>query len=184
MSLLYLTVHLWEWWYLHHVFPVANHISTTENQLADELSHLTGQSHEWELDEDIFQRLCNRWDLPCVDMFASVTNKKCNRYASRAGMGARSLGDSFMIPWQANLLYLFPPVPLIQRALVRMRPVRAQAIFIAPWLPRQPWFSTLKEMDVGVLKLPMSPHLLTQDSGNILHPDLQSLHLTAWRISH
>ena len=109
-------------------------------------------------------------------MFASV-NKKCLTYASRAGPGHGSSGDAFMIPWDRGLLYMFPPIP---RALQ----MKAEAILIAPWWPRQPWFSLLLQTAVDKVKLPLVPHLITQDSGSIFHPDVDSLQLTAWRISH
>ncbi|XP_078241180.1 uncharacterized protein LOC140704859 [Pogona vitticeps] len=181
LSLLYLAVHLWEWCCHHHIYPVAIHISTSENQLADELSRWKGQSHEWELD-NVFQMLCSRWDRPAIDVFTSHRNKKCKRYASQAGRGPGFLGDAFMMPWHHHLLYLFPPIPLIQRSLVRIRQQRSSAILIASFWPRQPWFSTLKELATKVFRFPPLPHLLTQDLGSILYPDVNSLHLAAWKI--
>ena len=56
MSLLYLAVVLWEWCY-KHVFPIAIHISTEENDLADWLSRVPKQTHEWELDTSTFHDL-------------------------------------------------------------------------------------------------------------------------------
>ena len=59
MSLLYLAVHLWEWWYYdHHVFLIAIHISTEDNEVTDTLSRLTIQRHEWELDTPTFLTIC------------------------------------------------------------------------------------------------------------------------------
>ena len=84
-SLLLLTVILWEWCYWHHVFPVAIHVATEDNELADKLSRLTWQTHKWELNDSVFRDLCHRWGTPVMDMFATQYNKKCSRYASRAG---------------------------------------------------------------------------------------------------
>uniref|UniRef100_A0ABM5FXC1 ribonuclease H n=1 Tax=Pogona vitticeps TaxID=103695 RepID=A0ABM5FXC1_9SAUR len=181
-SLLYLTIHLWEWCYLHHVFPVAIHISTTANTLADRLSRLPYQTHEWELNPRVFLDLCHLWGYPAVDMFASQRNTKCTAYASRAGIGENSLGDAFMIQWNLGLLYAFPPFPLIQRTLVKLRQSHATAILIAPHWPRQTWFPTLTNMSTEFVKLPLTPDLLTQDAGTVLHPDVETLQLTAWRI--
>ncbi|XP_078243361.1 uncharacterized protein LOC144587247 [Pogona vitticeps] len=182
-SLLFLSIHLWEWCYQEQIYPVAIHIATTDNIVADELSRRPTQNHEWELDSEIFQELCHRWGTPTIDMFAKHSNKKCLRYASRAGRGPGSLGDAFMIPWHKGLLYLFPPIPLVQRSVVRALQLQAEAILIAPWWPRQPWFSLLLQAAIDKVKLPLIPHLITQDSGSIFHPDLDSLQLTAWRIS-
>ena len=87
-----------------------------------------------------------------------------------------------MIPWQDHLLYLFPSIPLIQISLVRIRHQKSSAVLIAPYWPRQPWFFTQEELATEVFKLPLVPHLLMQDSGNVLHPELDSLRLAAWRI--
>ena len=182
MSLLYLSIHLWEWCYICHIYSVAIHISTSDNQLADDLSRRMGQTHEWELDNNVFQMLCRRWGQLSIDVFASYKNKKCKRYASRAGRGPGSLGDAFMIPWQDHLLYLFPPIPLIQRSLIKLRQQTSTAVIIAPFWPRQRWFSTMKEFAIDMLRLPSFPHPLTQDSGSVLHPDISSLHLAAWKI--
>lgn len=85
--------------------------------------------------------------------------------------------------WFHGLLYLFPPIPLLSRTIIKLRQDNSQAILIAPWWPRQPWFSTLLTMSVDHWRLPFLPDLLTQDEGRVLHPNLRSLHLTAWRIS-
>ena len=104
----------------------------TDNQLADELNLQLFQSHEWELDQNVFLSLCHKWGHPSIDMFATPFNKKCDKYASCAGKGEGSLGDAFMVPWNKHLLYLFPLIPIIQRALVRALQMEAEAI-IAPW---------------------------------------------------
>ncbi|XP_078239272.1 uncharacterized protein LOC140705553 [Pogona vitticeps] len=167
-SLLFLAVHLWECCYQQHIFLVAIHVSTTENQVADELSRHSFQTHKWELDPVVFHTLCHRWGTPSIDMFAALNNRKCHKYVSRAGRGEGSLGDAFMIPWNESLLYLFPPIPIIQRALIRTLQMEAEVILIAPWWPRQPWFSMLLQSATDKMKLPLIPHLITQDSGNVL----------------
>ncbi|XP_078241458.1 uncharacterized protein LOC144586699 [Pogona vitticeps] len=90
--LLLLSIHLWEWCYQEHIYPVATHISTTDNLMVDELSRRSLQNHEWELDFSVFQTICDRWGTPCIDIFATLSNKKCHDYASRAGIGQGSLG--------------------------------------------------------------------------------------------
>ena len=69
-----------------------------------------------------------------------------------------------------------------QRTIVHIRQTSVNAILIAPFWPRQAWFSTLRDMAVNHFELPSIPHLLTQNNGNLHHPDVQSLHLAAWRI--
>ena len=109
ISLLHLAVILWEWCYKHHVFPIAIHISTEENELADWLSRLPKQSHEWELDTPTFQEICHHWGTPEIDVFATSVNRKCKRYCSRAGRGHASLGDAFMIETGLIISCTFSP---------------------------------------------------------------------------
>lgn len=83
-----------------------------------------------------------------MDIFASQDNAKCPLFCSRAGSGRGSLGDAFLVPWGPGLLYLFPPLPLLQQAIRREQ---LEAILIAPRWPRQPWFTTLSRIVGGVL---------------------------------
>ena len=87
-----------------------------------------------------------------------------------------------MVPWTVGLLYMFPPIPLIQKAITKIRQDWANVIFIAPWWPCQPWFAPLLQMVVDHFRLPNLPRLLSLHNGRTLHPDLESLHLTAWRL--
>ena len=60
LFLLYLTIELWEWCYLHYIFPIAVHIAMEENYIADYLSRLTLRTHEWFLADAIFSLLCHQ----------------------------------------------------------------------------------------------------------------------------
>ena len=90
-------------------------------------------THKWTLDDHVFKIICHRWGHPSINLFASEHNTKCQRYCSQTGIDPNSLGDAFMIDWTGELLYLFPPIPLIQRSIVRIHQFQANAILIAPW---------------------------------------------------
>uniref|UniRef100_A0ABM5FT66 Uncharacterized protein isoform X1 n=1 Tax=Pogona vitticeps TaxID=103695 RepID=A0ABM5FT66_9SAUR len=181
-QLLHLTVQIWDWCCAHHIFLVAVHVASVDNVLADRLSSSPETSHEWALDQAVFSSICQRWGIPCLDLFASAVNAKCDRYCSRAGMGSHSEGDAFMVSWTTGLVYVFPPIPLIQKTVIKIHQDRANVIFIAPWWPRQPWFAPLLQMASDHFRLPSLPHLLSLHEGRTFHPDLDSLHLTAWRL--
>ena len=119
-SLLYLVVTLWEWCYFHHVFPIAVHISMDNNTLADQLSRLPARTHKWSLNDVVFRQLRQWWGTPSIDLFATDANKKCPRFCSRAGQNSNSLGDEFLTDWSRDHLYIFSPLPLIQRVIVRI----------------------------------------------------------------
>lgn len=61
------------------------------------------------------------------DLFVTV-NAKCSKFCSQAGLGAWSLGDAFLIKWNALLLYAFPPIPLISRVIHKIWTNRAKII--------------------------------------------------------
>ena len=104
LPLLYLAIHLWEWCYNHHIFPVAIHVSTEDNDVADRLSRLTTQTHEWILNDSMFSHICNWWGTPIIDIFATQANSKGSRYCSRARRDTDSLGDAPMVTWDDGLL--------------------------------------------------------------------------------
>lgn len=61
------------------VYPIAIHIAGEENGWgADLLSRKTCQSYEWELAEDAFNLIIQRWRVADIDMSASGTNRKCH----------------------------------------------------------------------------------------------------------
>jgi hypothetical protein len=81
--------------------------------------------------------------------------------------------------------YAFPPLPLLPRVLEKVEQV--DLILIAPWWPRAPWFPLILDLlaDLPII-LSKIPDLLTHDmgpQGMIRRQDLQSLHLTAWRLN-
>ena len=87
-----------------------------------------------------------------------------------------------MVSWREHMMYMFPLFPLLMRVVVKICKDNTDAILIAPFCPCQPWFARLMTRAKEYMRLPYLPHLLTQNEGTTFHPDVQSLHLTAWRI--
>ncbi|KAJ7319782.1 hypothetical protein JRQ81_019293 [Phrynocephalus forsythii] len=71
---------------------------------------------------------------------------------------------------------------LCSKVVIKTLQERAYLILIAPWWPRQPWFASLLQMSSEHLRLVQFPELLSLDNSQVLHPDLNRLQLTAWRI--
>ena len=152
------------------------------NILADYLSRVQASSHDWTLDDIVFHCLCHRWGTPWMDIFASEINTKCSIYCSWVGIGHHSLRDAFMTSWSQNLLFMFPPIPRIQKMVVKIHLYNTDAILVAPWWLHKLWFSALWDRELEFVCLLLIPYLLSQHHGKVFHPDLESLHLTAWRI--
>ena len=144
-----LTLHIWEWCIRREITLTAIHIAGTSNTLADQLSRTMSTAHEWELHPDALKLIFRQWGTPTLDLFATTENTVCPLFCSRAGKGRNSLGDAFTHQWSGRLLYLFPPFPHITRVLAKIQQDNTNCILIAPWWPRQDWFSTLQNRSKG-----------------------------------
>ncbi|KAJ1094268.1 hypothetical protein NDU88_007346 [Pleurodeles waltl] len=168
---------LWSWAKDHQICLVANHLAGVLNVRADTLSH------EWCLHPDQVRQIFQMWGIPRIDRFATRENLHCPLFCSLQYTVQGALGDAFQMSWCDQLLYAFPPIPLIPRVVRKIRQDRAQVILIAPDWPRRVWYSDLLQLSLcPLLRLPLGADLLSQSQGQVLHPHLQSLHLHAWRL--
>ncbi|KAJ1112338.1 hypothetical protein NDU88_000606 [Pleurodeles waltl] len=175
---------LWSWAKDHQICLVANHLAGVLNVRADSLSRQFSADHEWRLHPDQVSLIFQMWGFPRIDLFATRENAHCPLFCSLQYPVQGALGDAFLITWCDQLLYAFPPIPLIPRVLRKIRQDRAQVILIAPDWPRRVWYSDLLQLSLcPPLRLPLRADLLLQSQGQVLHPNLQSLHLHAWRLN-
>ncbi|KAJ1095605.1 hypothetical protein NDU88_000764 [Pleurodeles waltl] len=175
---------LWSWAKDHQICLVANHLAGVLNVRADSLSRQFSADHEWRLHPDQVRLIFQMWGFPRIDLFATRENAHCPLFCSLQYPMQGALGDAFQITWCGQLLYAFPPIPLIPRVLRKIRQDRALVILIAPDWPRRVWYSDLLQLSMcPPLRLPFRADLLLQSQGQVLHPNLQSLHLHAWRLN-
>ena len=171
---------LWKWAILNGIRLTAYHLAGVKNVQADHLSRVINESQEWELDQGVTDSLFREWGEPDIDLFATAESTKCRRFASR-WKEEGSVGDALIVHWHYQLLYAFPPTPLIHKVLVKLRAHNTHMILIAPAWPRQTWFAEIKKMSVArEIPLGADPTLLSRDDGRILHHDPVPLKLTAW----
>ena len=90
--------------------------------------------------------------------------------------------------WTGWYVYAFPPINLLLRTILKLRNDRVQeAILVAPYWPKRPWFHELLRMaSEPPLRFPLEIDLLQQrlqDRGVLYHQDLKMLELTAWKLS-
>ncbi|XP_067319280.1 uncharacterized protein [Anolis sagrei] len=184
-TLLSVITRIWEWCIQHNVLLTAIHLPGQDNILADSLSRTTKNNHEWHLHPTQFKLITRKWGTPRIDLFASPLNTHCPLYCARLHPRASPgcLGDAFLFHWTPGLLYIFPPLPLLSPVIAKIIQDKSDCILITPWWPRQHWFAPLLLLSNSqFLKFNPTPDLLTVENGLVLHPDLQSLRLTAWRI--
>nr|XP_014428514.1 uncharacterized protein LOC106731944 isoform X1 [Pelodiscus sinensis]XP_014428515.1 uncharacterized protein LOC106731944 isoform X3 [Pelodiscus sinensis]XP_025039837.1 uncharacterized protein LOC106731944 isoform X2 [Pelodiscus sinensis] len=175
---------LWNWAIRHSITLTASYLPGKVNTIADALSRSFQSQHEWGLLNYIAHDLFQLWGYPEIDLFATRDNKKCRAYCSRAGIGSQSIGDAFLLNWGTYLLYAFPLIPLIPRVIGKILSDAATVILVAPFWPRQTWLTQLMQMSLSrPQRLPQLSNLISQQRGNLLHPNIDRLHLTAWLLT-
>ncbi|XP_073437274.1 uncharacterized protein [Dendrobates tinctorius] len=159
----------------------ALHIRGESNQKADFLSRHTLRQGEWCLNQKVFRDIVALWGQPEVDLFATKENRQIKIFASLSPSDHPDILDALLTPWNFNLAYAFPPLILLPQVIRKIRDDKARIILIAPFWPKRPWFSWLQIMSItDPWVLPSTPNLLSQ--GPFFHPQVVSLHLTAWNL--
>ena len=184
-SLLRLTVKLFLWLESQDIIIRARHIPGCLNMIADHLSRpnqpiLT----EWSLHPEIVKRIFRFWGTPEVDMFATLSNSHLPRFMSPVPEPRALAVDALSQDWQGRSMYMFPPFPLLSKAVQKLRSTQvAEVILVAPWWPSQPWFPHLLRLCVEhPLILPYRQDLLSQQDQKYIS-DGKSFHLHVWRLS-
>ncbi|CAJ0925266.1 unnamed protein product, partial [Ranitomeya imitator] len=80
--------------------------------------------------DNLEDQIVHMWGRPSVDLFASKTNKKVQKFCS-LNPAERSLAvEAFSLEWTSGLLYAFPPICLIPAVLKKIREDKARVIVI------------------------------------------------------
>ena len=171
---------IWAWCIPRNIWVTSEHIPGVLNFVADFESRHPNDRTEWALNSNVFQRICNKFGTPSIDLFASHDNHKLPIYCSwRRQPGAAHI-NAFSISWTNEFVYCFPPFSLIAPCLNKMHREKATGIMIVPNWTTQIWFPLLSRMLVATpLLLPRhaSTLQLPSDMSRIhpLHPKLQLL---------
>ena len=141
---------LWRFCIDRRILVRASHVEGVRNCRADFLSRISSQSHSYFLDQDVFDRVAALLPFPLgIDCFASRLDCKLPTFFSRLPDPQSCGVDAFSFSW-GDGVYLFPPVPIIDRVLLKVRSDNVGcALLICPFWPSQPWFSSLLGMLIG-----------------------------------
>ena len=166
-TLLRLTVDLFLWLETQNIIVRARHIPGCLNVIADHLSRpnqpiLT----DWSLHPKIVKRIFRVWGTPEVDMFSTLLNSHLPRFMSPIPEPRALAVDALFQDWQGRSMYMFPPFPLLNKVIQKLRSTQAaEVVLIAPWWPSQSWFPHLLRLCVDhPLVLPYRRDLLSQQS--------------------
>lgn len=77
-----LTKEIWDWAEKRNIFLSATYIASKDNVVADKLSRDKNVDTEWCLADYAYSRIVNTLGLPDIDLFASESNAKCEKFVS------------------------------------------------------------------------------------------------------
>ena len=177
---------IWHWCIQRHIWISVKHIPGKENVVADFKSrNFSDEGTEWQLNRDIFNKICQKFGTPQIDLFASRLNTQLPRYISRNPDPEAESVDAFMTDWGKIYFYAFPPFGLIDECLQKIKQEQASGIMIVPInSPTKPWFRKLQHMTIDdPFLLPPVDDLLTQPATGDNHEWSKQLYLVACKLS-
>ncbi|XP_070541334.1 uncharacterized protein [Ptychodera flava] len=164
--------------------PGRNHTSLT---VKSKIKHTNSPGfldcHDYQLDTKIFQRICDHFYQPEIDLFASRITKQLPQFVSWKRSPQAFAVNAFTLRWTGKSIYMFPPPPLISRCLQKLRIDQARAIVITPVWPQSPWYPLLLQMSCQKpLLLPRHKNLLIEPHTG-KPPRINLMPLAAWLLS-
>ncbi|EYC23896.1 hypothetical protein Y032_0014g2204 [Ancylostoma ceylanicum] len=171
------------WCLARGIHLIACYRPGVENVRADALSRNFEDSSDFSLDPVTAMSLFQRWGVPEVDLFASRSNAKCQKYFSFLPDPDSTAVDAFKQSWLGISAYAFPPFSLVGRVIAKAVRERARLILVCPRWPSQPWWPLVQQYSQDLVQIPRCPDLLTDPTGTP-HPLLrkESFTLIACRI--
>jgi hypothetical protein len=162
---------------------VASYVNTLDNVIADTQSRLNVEQ-EWSLGASYFANICLLFGAPSIDLFASYNTNKCARYISwHPDPNAENI-DAFLVDWNSEFFYAFPPFCLVTKVLRKVVNEKARGILVVPYWPSQPWFSFfLRILEGEHSLLGPSKYLLLCPLSSRAHPLYRSLKLAVGIVS-
>ena len=128
-----LAFEIWQWCIHRNIFVQASFIPGISNVYSDYASRNLSDSTEWEIKKEIFQRLCDQSFYPDIDLFASRSNNKVERFVSWFPQPGAWRYDAFSFSWNRFKPDIFPPFTLISRILNKIIEDNVQkALLVVP----------------------------------------------------
>ena len=149
---------IWFWAFERQNHLSAEHLPGAQNVLADRASRIFDDNTEWQLSDSCFRVISNHFGPFDIDLFASRLNAQCDIYCAWKPDPRARFIDAFSVNRNKfHKAYVFPPFSVIMKCLQKLCQDQAQAVFVTPLWPTQPWFLKLIQMLVAVpLLLPLN----------------------------
>lgn len=178
----------WLWCKRRNITLTASFIPGKENVIADSKSRIFHVNTEWELNDESFAMITDRFGLPNIDLFASRLNHKLRRYVSWDPDPSSCWVDAFTLNWSSyQLCYAFPPFNLIGKVLAKTRDNNAELVIVVPDWKTQYWYPLLLQLTVAntsPLSLKKGKRALHLPFDlEAVHPIYNRLNLLCFRVS-
>lgn len=160
------TKEIWQWCEARDIFIYASYIKSADNEIADAESRRIHADIEWELADDAFQIIVEKFGRPQVDLFASRVNAKCACYVSWHRDPDALVVNAFTIKWTTIKFYAFPPFTIILKTLRKIISDKASGIMVVPKWPTQPWFPLFQRLLVSEMVEFQSKNVIISHSSN------------------
>lgn len=160
---------------------LAAHIPGVQNSWADALSRKFSTNVEWCVNEQIFELICKRMGRPSVDLFATRTNKKIEKFCSWRPDPEAWRIDAFSFQWKSEFFFVFPPFRLVGRVWRKIMDEGTHAILLVPRWPSQAWYPMVIQTARRTLWFKKrqgnlfhrQETLITRNLDNILHASIR-----------
>ncbi|XP_070519726.1 uncharacterized protein [Cardiocondyla obscurior] len=131
---------IWDWCKKNNNWIFASYICSADNAEADFESRRLEPETEYSLAQSAFEKIIDKFGVPDMDLFASRTNSKCEKFVSWKKDPEAFAIDAFTLNWNSDFFYAFPPFILIPRVLEKIKQDKCNGIIVVPQWPAQPWY--------------------------------------------
>ena len=134
-------------------------LSSSENVCADFLTR--NSMHQWDffLDRDLFTLILDHFRVqPTLDAFASRETRQLPRFMCWGPDNQAVASDALLHSWDP-ITFLFPPLPLLLKALQKVETQGIRAVLVCPKWPNAMWWPMVMSM-MSEPPLPLPPYKL------------------------
>ena len=145
------------------------HLAGVRNVLADSLSRETPIESKWTLSKETFAQALQHLPPMQVDLFATHENHQLPLFVTPYHHQGAVGTDALELDWNRwTTIYLFPPVSLLLKVLLKLKSYKGKALLVAPLWPNSPWFPLLLQSKPQKFSV-HSPSLCQQVRGRICY---------------